>query len=145
MNFNLFEQYETLPKEVQDVINHFGELHDEIDGYQNCANLVKALEEVGYTCDYYLTAEPYFLRKLLKKGGKYSYEDIEVWVEWGNQGLNETDYEIEIHGDGCIGSQFLSLRHKEDDELYSFVLEGATSNKYIYECIYSSKDVETLP
>jgi len=41
--------------------------------------------------------------------------------------------------------QLYNLIDKEDDELYSFVLEGATSNKYIYECIYSSKDVETLP
>ena len=50
---DLFETYETLPKEVQEIIND-----------NNCQDLIEALERVGYTCDYGLDASPYDLKKL---------------------------------------------------------------------------------
>jgi hypothetical protein len=37
---------------------------DKDDTYENCSNLVDDLNKIGYTCDYYLDAEPYNLRKL---------------------------------------------------------------------------------
>lgn len=56
---DLFENYELLPKDVQDVLMEYAD----VDGsYDNCQRLVDELEGVGYTCDYYLTAEPYHLR-----------------------------------------------------------------------------------
>jgi hypothetical protein len=32
--------------------------------YENCYNMVTELESVGYTCDYYLDAVPFDLRKI---------------------------------------------------------------------------------
>lgn len=56
---NLFEHYELLPQNVQDLLIEFGELEDT---YEDCDKLIARLEEVGYTCSYYLSAEPYDLR-----------------------------------------------------------------------------------
>ena len=58
---DLFEVYETLPKEVQDVLEVFGE----VEGYEGCNALIDALEPLGYTCDYGLDACPYGLRKIV--------------------------------------------------------------------------------
>jgi hypothetical protein len=58
---DLFEDYENHPPELVAVLEKFN--LDEID-YLNCASLIKALEEIGYTCEYGFSAEPYNLRKL---------------------------------------------------------------------------------
>lgn len=56
------EEPESLPQELQDVLNAFAEKDG--DGYENCAELVKELNKIGYTCEYYLDAQPYNLRKI---------------------------------------------------------------------------------
>lgn len=58
---DLFEHYETLPQEVQDVLYKYC---DGDGSYKKCRNLIKALEPLGYTCSYGLDAEPYGLRKI---------------------------------------------------------------------------------
>ncbi len=62
---DLFEQVETLPQEVQDVLKKY-----ENGGltYEECAKLVIELEFVGYTCEYGLDAEPFNLRKDFREG-----------------------------------------------------------------------------
>jgi len=57
---DLFEHLELLPIEVLSILEKYSQLDET---YENCANLVYDLEEVGYTCEYYLDAEPYNLRK----------------------------------------------------------------------------------
>lgn len=61
-----FENYDILPKEIKKIIDLFNIRKEllEIDGYENCALLVTALEKNGWTCDYYLDAEPFDLKKL---------------------------------------------------------------------------------
>jgi len=58
-----FEHYELLPIEIKTIIDEFcnGE-----NSYENCANLVTALELEGWTCDYGLDAEPYNLHKIIE-------------------------------------------------------------------------------
>lgn len=58
---DLFEHYNELPKEVKEIIDEFNE-----NGYtyENCKILVERLEVVGYTCEYYLDAQPFNLKKL---------------------------------------------------------------------------------
>jgi hypothetical protein len=58
---DLFEKYETLPLEVQKILSDYD---DSDQTYINCDKLVNDLEKVGYTCDYYLDAIPYNLKKL---------------------------------------------------------------------------------
>jgi hypothetical protein len=58
---DLFEYYETLPQEVQDIIEKY---YDGVNTYDNCAKLIVELEKVGYTCDYGLDACPYGLKKI---------------------------------------------------------------------------------
>lgn len=62
---DLFEQVETLPQEVQDVLKKYenGDFT-----YEDCAKLVTELEFVGYTCEYGLDAEPFNLRKDFREG-----------------------------------------------------------------------------
>ena len=55
----MFECYEELPIEVQAVLDKFSECEND---YENCGNLVDELENIGWTCDFYLDAEPYGLR-----------------------------------------------------------------------------------
>jgi hypothetical protein len=59
----LFENYEMLPKNVQEIIFKFS---DDENTYESCGNLVDELREVGYYCEYYLDAEPYHLRYIGK-------------------------------------------------------------------------------
>lgn len=58
---DLFEHYETLPQEVQDILlkHCTGE-----NSYDECRALISALEPLGYTCDYGLDGQPYNLKKL---------------------------------------------------------------------------------
>ena len=58
---DLFEHLELLPIEVLSILEKYSELSET---YENCGNLVSELEHVGYTCDYYLDAEPYGLRPI---------------------------------------------------------------------------------
>ncbi len=59
---DLFEHPESLSLEVQHIIYKFS--NNGNNDYVDCAELVKELNSVGYTCDYYLDAEPYNLRKI---------------------------------------------------------------------------------
>lgn len=59
---DLFTTPELLPEQVQEILNSFAEKDG--DGYKNCAALVEDLEKVGYTCEYYLDAVPFNLKKI---------------------------------------------------------------------------------
>jgi len=54
-----FECYDLLPKEVINILSSFTN-----NDYTDCGNLVVSLNEIGWTCDYYLDAVPYNLRML---------------------------------------------------------------------------------
>ncbi len=58
---DLFDTPELIPTEVQDILN---EWEENAGFYNNCAILVERLNDVGYTCDYDLSAEVYGLKKL---------------------------------------------------------------------------------
>ncbi len=60
---DLFEQYETLPQEVQDILLDFG---DE-QSYEGCEKLLAELKPHGYTFEYYLDASPFNLTKINMK------------------------------------------------------------------------------
>lgn len=60
---DMFEHYDKLPKKVQVVLDKFSDMDNT---YDNCGKLVDALNKVGWTCEYYLDAEPCYLRKLSK-------------------------------------------------------------------------------
>lgn len=68
---DLFEQYDRLPKKINSILNKYG---DSVDTYGMCEKMQKELNAVGYTFDYYLTADPYHLRK-------YKPETIQECVE----------------------------------------------------------------
>ncbi len=73
---DMFEYYDELPIEVQLILDKFSESEND---YENCANLVEELEMVGWTCDYYLDAEPYGLRPL-----GVELEELEGWEDINN-------------------------------------------------------------
>jgi hypothetical protein len=58
---DLFEVLETLPNDVQAVIQSWDCNEDE---YNECSRLEHELEPLGYTFDWYLDGEPYNLRKV---------------------------------------------------------------------------------
>lgn len=58
---DLFDDIESLPNEIQAILSKYS---DAEATYINCENLIKELNEVGYTCEYYLDAIPFNLRKL---------------------------------------------------------------------------------
>ncbi len=59
---DLFNHYDELPQKVKDIIHEFNKVG--IWSYDTCKNLVISLEQIGYTCDYGLDAEPFNLKKL---------------------------------------------------------------------------------
>lgn len=60
-NINLLDNYEELPQVVKDIFYCFEMLDNT---YENCEQLVKSLNVVGYTIEYGLDAEPYNLTKI---------------------------------------------------------------------------------
>jgi hypothetical protein len=61
MKQDLFNTPELLPQEVKDILAKYEEMGT---SYDTCNNLVKELEQVGYTCDYGLDGIPYELTKI---------------------------------------------------------------------------------
>ena len=59
---DLFETPELIPNEVQDVLVTFDE--DCANTYHELDRILKLIEPLGYTFDYYLDAEPYGLRPI---------------------------------------------------------------------------------
>jgi hypothetical protein len=55
---DLFDTPELLPIEVQNVLEEFS-YKDQT--YENCQQLIAALEPLGYTCDYDLSGTPFGL------------------------------------------------------------------------------------
>lgn len=129
---DIAEQYELLPQNVKDVLDKFAESEND---YESCADLVEALNEVGWTCEYYLDAEPFNLRRIIKKGESYTYEEIEFFSE--DIGLDEAEFELNRWGKFVIGAQVLILEHKSKDIIMTFVLTGVQGDKSIYECVYT--------
>lgn len=72
-DIDLFEHFETLPKELQHVLTKY-------EQYDNDYNVVAAMqaecEALGYTFDYYLDAEPYNLRELKPTADKIAHTKI---------------------------------------------------------------------
>src|SRR5690606_24147883 len=58
---DLFDHPEKLPVEVMAVL----ERHIHVDNYPECEIMLKKLNHLGYTFDYYLDALPHNLRKII--------------------------------------------------------------------------------
>lgn len=58
---DLFETPELIPENVQAVLESFDE---EADPYHELDRVLKEIEPMGYTFDYYLDADPYGLRPI---------------------------------------------------------------------------------
>lgn len=56
---DLFETPELIPSDVMNIILTFNE-----NTYEECERVKNELEELGYTFEYYLDAEPYGLRTI---------------------------------------------------------------------------------
>jgi len=68
---DLFENYESLPEEVQEVLSKYA-LEDET--YENMENMLAELQPLGYTFEYGLDATPYGLKKM-ENGGEFILQD----------------------------------------------------------------------
>ena len=57
---DLFEQWDTLPKEVKEILSSFDDLED---SYQECERVLIELKPHGYTFEYQLDGIPFNLKK----------------------------------------------------------------------------------
>jgi hypothetical protein len=130
---DIAEQYNNLPQNVKDVIDKFSEMEND---YESCENLVKELNGIGWTCEYYLDAEPYNLRRIIKKGDFYFFDELKNFSE--DVGLCEAEFELKEYGKFVIGSNILVFEHKQKDITMTFVLIGMQGGeKAVYECVYT--------
>ncbi len=74
---DLFETPELIPSEVQEILETFDE--DKPNTYLELDRLVNELENIGYTFDYYLDADPYGLRP-----NNVKLEELEGWEHINN-------------------------------------------------------------
>ena len=58
---DLFESYEDLPISVLKILEKYENSEQD---YASCEQLVKELNAVGYTCEYYVDSIPYNLQKI---------------------------------------------------------------------------------
>lgn len=63
MSKDLFEDYENLPKNLLKILNKYL-ANDDLD-YLKLEKMLKEVNSVGYTFEYYLDCVPYDLKKLL--------------------------------------------------------------------------------
>ena len=75
---DLFEHYETLPKEVNDIIQSFDEMKD---SYKECERLEKALKPLGYTFDWGLSGEPFNLIKIPTAVINYDTKELTLKID----------------------------------------------------------------
>jgi hypothetical protein len=62
IEIDLFDHPELIPQSVQDVLEKYGSDLSYID----LENMLKEVEALGYTFEYYLDATPYNLQKISK-------------------------------------------------------------------------------
>jgi len=74
---DLFETPELIPSEVQEILDTSDE--DKPNTYLELDRLLNELENIGYTFDYYLDAEPYGLRPK-----NVELEELEGWEHINN-------------------------------------------------------------
>jgi hypothetical protein len=74
---DLFETPELIPSDVQAILETFDE--DKPNTYLELDRLVNELENIGYTFDYYLDADPYGLRP-----NNVKLEELEGWEHINN-------------------------------------------------------------
>jgi hypothetical protein len=66
-----FDFPDEIPEEVQNVLKS----HENDEEYSELSSLVSDLNEIGWTCEYYLDAEPYHLRPLAFKPREIKYSN----------------------------------------------------------------------
>lgn len=64
---DLFEFYEEQPKELREVCERWEEKCSNGLDYNDCANFLNEVNQVGFTFEYYLDAEPYDLRPMTEE------------------------------------------------------------------------------
>jgi hypothetical protein len=74
---DLFETPELIPSEVQAVLETFNE--DTENTYFELDRILREIEPLGYTFDYYLDAEPYGLRPI-----NMELFELEGWENYDN-------------------------------------------------------------
>ena len=87
---DLFQDYENIPPQVEQILDRyadeFGGDGSEMD-YKDTANMLKEIEAVGYTFDYYLNNEPYGLRpigvKITELQGYEDFDDSDKFADGG--------------------------------------------------------------
>ena len=68
---DLFTQYETLPKKIQDIIEFYMSKYEEGDyDYSDSKEFLEKMEKEGYTFEYGLDNEPYDLKRIYYYGGE---------------------------------------------------------------------------
>ncbi len=67
---DLFDVLEEQPEHLKQIVDHYVELLEvgDGDGYQVCAEFLRAVERIGYTFCYGLDGVPYGLRRSLRAG-----------------------------------------------------------------------------
>lgn len=135
---DLFEHYEELPQNVKDVLKEFEEC--EFD-YDSCSQLVDALNKVGYTCEYYLDAELYHLRKIVKLGETYTYKELGIYSE--DVGLNDAEFTRKEEGCWEVGKHVIEFTRKNDENVrMKFILKGFYAGDSLYICSDTTYDLE---
>lgn len=90
---DLFEDYDNLPKNVKAILDKYS---DEDNDYETLAKLKSELNEIGYTFEYGLDAEPYGLKKMAK-GGSLNNKKLKLYKLKSN---DKSDSDLLISKDG---------------------------------------------
>jgi hypothetical protein len=61
MNEDLFDDYENLPKNLLDILNKY-QMNEDLN-YFTIEKMLKEVNSIGYTFEYYLDCIPYNLQK----------------------------------------------------------------------------------
>ncbi len=126
---DLFENYDQQPKILSDILNQY-DLENMT--YKNCKEMLQKVNEIGYTFEYGLDAEPFNLHNIKTK-------EIETLNKKLIERLNETHRAI----DSALETMDeMGLNLKETDFYQEIAAELAPNETLLREIEASNKDKE---
>jgi hypothetical protein len=132
---DLFEDYDDIPSNVQEVLDKYSDAFEDGD-YKQLEKANKELGKIGYTFEYGLDGQAYDLRKVGEKGkSEYMAKGGEISVKVGDKVKSKSGIEGEVYEStgmffklqdkyGNKGQKFYSTRDFKPSEIKSMAQGG---------------------
>jgi hypothetical protein len=118
INVDLFEHPEQMPSELKEITDRYYEEYGEDMDYEHTGNMLKEVEAIGYTFDYYLDNVPYGLRPI-----GVELNELKGYEEFANGGEVGVNTEVILTENRPNGAEWRGV-------VKPFMLKSIEENQY---------------